>query len=266
DALGLVEEDDLLVGVGVDVLVLKVGVELGGDGGGALVGAALEGEEELVGRVDLGVARLLGALLGQAVRADEAGGGEGGLVLGEEDVVLDVRGDDVGEVAALLGDLGADGVGEGDGGEDGEGARGQADEGAAAADLDGAEAGEGHGEGGDVGRQVADDHDVVGVLGDELLGHGGLAVLPCGRGRVVMGGGLLFLLVGGVEGGVLALVGRLVGRGVVVCAGRRCSGRGGFLAAGVVVMLLLSLRRVVGCREGSARDARRGEDAGCVAG
>lgn len=127
DTLGLEVEDELLVGVGVDVLVLEIGVKLGGDGGAPLLGAVLEDDEEFVRRVDLGVARLLGALLRQAVGADDLGLRVGGLVLGDEDVVLHVGGDDVGEVAALFGDFGLHRVGEGDGTEDGEGAGGEAD-------------------------------------------------------------------------------------------------------------------------------------------
>ena len=83
----------------VDVLVLKVGVELGRDGQ-RLVGLLLDVEDDgellladaLVGR--------LGALLGQALGADDAGLRELLLPLRDENVVLNVKGDNVLEIAA----------------------------------------------------------------------------------------------------------------------------------------------------------------------
>jgi hypothetical protein len=44
-------------------------------------------------------------------------------------------------------------------------------EGAAPADWEAAEAEEGHGKGHDVGGEVADDHDLVGVWWDEFRRH-----------------------------------------------------------------------------------------------
>lgn len=112
----------------VDVLVGKVGVELGVDRRGQLVGLGREDDGEGLA-ADLGVApgRGLGALLGQALGPDELGLGVQLRPLAEEDVVLNVGRDNVLDGAAQLGELGLDVVGEGDGREDGQGARGEFD-------------------------------------------------------------------------------------------------------------------------------------------
>ena len=68
-----------------------------------------------------GFFRLL-ALLGEAVGAEEFGGGKGARPFGEEDVVFEVEGGEVSDVVAEGGDGGADFGGEGCGGEDGEAA------------------------------------------------------------------------------------------------------------------------------------------------
>lgn len=114
-AVGLVEEDDFQVGVGVDVLVLKVGVEVVADARLALVGLCEDDGEGLV--ADLGVV-LLGSLLRQALGPDELGLGVLLCPLGDEDVVLEVQGDNVAHVAAQLGHLCLDGVCERDGRKD----------------------------------------------------------------------------------------------------------------------------------------------------
>lgn len=123
--VGLVVEDNLLVGVAVDVLVVKVGVELVADLDAALVGLGEDDGEGVV--ADLGVLVLLGALLDETVGADDLGAG---VLLGpfrDEDVVLEIKGDDVGHLAAQLGHLGFGLFCEGDGREDGEVARGKFD-------------------------------------------------------------------------------------------------------------------------------------------
>lgn len=117
DLLGLVEQDDLLVRVGVDHLDLEVGGELVADGGRVRVGLVVQEVEVLL--ADHRVVHLLPAL-GQALGADQLGRRVLGLPLRDEDVVLEIAGDDVADSAAELGDLGLDLVGEGDGGEDGE--------------------------------------------------------------------------------------------------------------------------------------------------
>ncbi|CRK21435.1 hypothetical protein BN1708_017873, partial [Verticillium longisporum] len=124
DTIGAEVEDEFLVGVSVYKLVIKVGIEGRVDAEVALGGASLEDDGKGV-VPDLVVAgSLLGAFLGKALRADKLGIGEGRLPFGEEDVVLNVRGDNVGDSRAEGGDLGADVVGQGDGGEDGEGTSG----------------------------------------------------------------------------------------------------------------------------------------------
>lgn len=120
NAIGLVEEGELLVGVGVDVLVLKVVVKLGADGRGAL-GVGLEDDVKRL-LADPGV--VLGAsLLGKAVNTNQHGGGEGSLPLRDEKVVLNVGRDDVAQVVAQGHQLGLDLGGQGNGREDSEGAR-----------------------------------------------------------------------------------------------------------------------------------------------
>ena len=161
---GLVQEDELLVLVRVDVLVVELGVELGADVQVALVGGGEDVAE--LGAFGLGVRF---SLLGQAVHANHLGLRvflRPGL---EEDVVLEVGGDDVLD-GAEGGDFGLDFGGEGDGGEDGEGAGGELDEGGAAADFEQAEAQEGDAEGGDGRGDVADHHDLGWVRGDEFGG------------------------------------------------------------------------------------------------
>lgn len=143
----------------------------------------------------------LGALLGQAVDAEEFRVRVGGRPFGEEDVVFEIEGGEVADVVAEGVDGGADVGGEGDGGEDGEGAGLEADwrkggewvsiggvgeakgggvwgkgegeggggtYGASAADFEAAEAREGGGADGDVGGEFADDHHAGGVWGDEF--------------------------------------------------------------------------------------------------
>ncbi len=69
----------------------------------------------------------LGALLGEAVDAEEYRARVGGRPFGEEDVVFEIEGGEVADVVAEGVDGGADVGGEGDGGEDGEGAGLEAD-------------------------------------------------------------------------------------------------------------------------------------------
>ena len=124
DLVGLVEEDDLLVGVAVDVLDLEVGLELVADRGGALgLGLVDDGEVLLA---DLLVGGGL-ALLREAVGADDLGGREGLLPVRDEDVVLHVGGDEVLHVPAEALELRLHLGGEGDGREHGEGAGGETD-------------------------------------------------------------------------------------------------------------------------------------------
>lgn len=145
----------------------------------------------------------LGALLGEAVDAEEFRARVGGRPFGEEDVVFEIEGGEVADVVAEGVDGGADVGGEGDGGEDGEGAGLEADwrkggkwvsiggvgeakgggvwgkgegggggtYGASAADFEAAEAREGGGADGDVGGEFADDHHAGGVRGDEFGCH-----------------------------------------------------------------------------------------------
>ncbi len=94
-AVGPVIEDDFLVGVTVGVFVVEIGVELGVDPHVVFVR----------GRKDVGEvgARCLSALLslfGQAFRPDEFGVGEGGRPLCKEDVVFEVRRNEVSDLAA----------------------------------------------------------------------------------------------------------------------------------------------------------------------
>jgi hypothetical protein len=120
----LVEEHQLLVRVGVDELVLEVGVELLADADGLLAGLGEDGGEGQDGD-RLVASTSLGALLSKPLGADEVCFGEGRGPAGEEDVVLEVGGGDVGDGPAELGERALDGGGEGDGGEDGEGAGGE---------------------------------------------------------------------------------------------------------------------------------------------
>lgn len=120
-----VVEDEFLVGVAVDVLVVKVCVELVADPDAALA-VPFEDDGELV-IVDFRIVQLLGALLEKALGRDEF---RAGILLGpfrDEDVVLQVKGNDVGYAAAQFGDLGFRLVREGDGREDGEVARSEFD-------------------------------------------------------------------------------------------------------------------------------------------
>lgn len=92
-------------------------------------------------------------------------------------MVFNVRRDQVLDLTSPGSDLGFGGFRQRDGGEDCDGARGEADSGAAAADGDFTETGEGYRKDGDVGREVADDHYLVGVVGDEGGGHDCFGVL-----------------------------------------------------------------------------------------
>lgn len=160
----LVQEDELLVLVAVDELVVELVVELRADAHLALVLRA-----EHVRELDALGRRVALALLWQAFHANHLGLR---VLLGpraDEDVVLDVGRNDVLHGAHAL-DLGLDVGRQGDGAEDGQRAGAQLDDGTAAADLHEAKAQEGHGEGGDGGGDVADDHHLGRVGGDELGG------------------------------------------------------------------------------------------------
>ena len=121
-----VEEDELLVDVRVDQLVVHLGVDLGRDAHVALVGRREHRLEGHVGDRRVGGVQLC-ALLGQPARADDVRFGVRGVPGREEDVVLEVRGGDVRDLAAEGVDLGAHGWGQGHGGEDEEGACGEFD-------------------------------------------------------------------------------------------------------------------------------------------
>ena len=161
-------EDELLVLVRVDVLVVELGVELGADVQVALV----RGREDVAELGAFGL-RVRFSLLRQAVHADHLGLRVFLRPELEEDVVLEIGGDDVLD-GAEGGNFGLDFRGEGDGGEDGEGARGELDKGGAATDFKQAEAQEGDAERGDGRSDVADYHDLGRVRGDEFCcGFGG---------------------------------------------------------------------------------------------
>ena len=116
-----VEEDELAVAVPIDILVVEVGVKVLPDANIALAGLGEDDGKLFI--ADLGVVALgvlLGALLGETLWADELGRGEGLGPLADEDVVLNVKGDDVGHVAAHLVNLGPCIICEGYRGEDGE--------------------------------------------------------------------------------------------------------------------------------------------------
>lgn len=110
------QEDEFLVDVGVDVLDLELGVkgwvdgELGTGGEGVLValGEDLVKVEEGDGFVG-GVLR--GAFLGEAFGGEDARVGEGRGPGREVDVVLDVRGDEVGYWEGELVEVCTDGWG-----------------------------------------------------------------------------------------------------------------------------------------------------------
>lgn len=102
-AVGLVVEDELLVGVAVDILVVEVGVEVRVD---LEVGLVLGGEDVLEAGAGGFVA--LGAFFGQPFGTQEPGGGEGRGPFGEEDVVLEVWRDQVLHLAAEGGECFAD--------------------------------------------------------------------------------------------------------------------------------------------------------------
>jgi len=127
--LRLVQEHQLLVGMVGDELVLEVPVELLGY---ANAPAVLRREDGVEG--DLlavggrrGIVGALGALLGEALGADDDGLGEGLGPGADEDVVLDVGRDDVFQVVALLLELGLHFGCQSYGREDGEGTGGEAD-------------------------------------------------------------------------------------------------------------------------------------------
>lgn len=128
------------------------------------------------------------------------GGGEGSGPGGEEDVVFEVRGYDIGDGTGAVAEGREFGFyvgGESDGGEDGEGAgregyclllvrlvlEGEKQTNcSAAAEFYTTEAEEWDGEGGDSWEEVADDHCFGGVGGDEFRGHfGGVCDCSCGR-------------------------------------------------------------------------------------
>lgn len=125
DLVRPVIEDELLVGMAVDILVVKVGVELWADLDVALP-LLLEDDGEWV-VVDVGITRLLGTLFREALGADELGTR---IPLGpfrHEDVVLKVGRHNVAHLAAELSDLGACVFREGDRRKDGQLARGKPD-------------------------------------------------------------------------------------------------------------------------------------------
>lgn len=121
-----VEEHELLVQVGVNKLVVHVGVDIGRDLDVALIGRSEDGLEWDVGDVGITGAHLC-ALLWQAAGANDVRVGIGAVPRREEDMVLHVGRYNVGDIAAQRIDLGADGRGQSDGGEDEEGARGEFD-------------------------------------------------------------------------------------------------------------------------------------------
>ena len=123
--VGLVEEHELLVLVRLDELNLEVGGELVADG--VRVRVRLVVEEVKLLLADHGVVGDGLAPLGKTLGTDQLGGGVLGLPLCEEDVVLEVTGDEVADVAAELSDLGLHLVGQSDRGEDGESTRSQLD-------------------------------------------------------------------------------------------------------------------------------------------
>lgn len=88
----LVEEGNLQVAVAVDILVVEVGVELFADLYLALVGLLEDDGELLLANL---VVLLLGPLLREALGADDLGVGEGCGPFRDEDVVLNIWGDDV---------------------------------------------------------------------------------------------------------------------------------------------------------------------------
>lgn len=106
DAVGLEEQDDLLVGVGADELDLEVGGEVGVDLVRARVGRVPLERERL--RPDPGVVLHGRALRVQALGPDELGPGVRFCPVRKEDVVLHVPRDEVPYIAAQLGDPGLD--------------------------------------------------------------------------------------------------------------------------------------------------------------
>lgn len=104
----------------IGILVVEVRVKLFADFDIALV-VLLEDNGKGV-LVDLGILALLGALLGETLGADDLGVGVFLGPFGDEDVVLEIEGDDVAYVAAEFGDFGFGFIGQSDGGEDGESA------------------------------------------------------------------------------------------------------------------------------------------------
>jgi len=145
--VGLVAQDDLLVCVRRDVLDVEIGKELLLEPAPVVV--LIVEDVVKVNLRDLVVVGDLGALLGEALWSQDFGGGELFLPLGEEDVVLNVAGNDVvdrlaGAGGDELGDLRLYGRSECDGAEDGQASGGHADDGAATADTDDAEAREGN--------------------------------------------------------------------------------------------------------------------------
>lgn len=123
---GLVEEDQLAVGVRLDVLVGEVGVEGLVD---LHVQLVLLGEDCVKGHIGDGIVTVgcLGALLGEAFRTNDLGLRESVGPAAEEDVVLDIGRNEVGDGCSWGERLefGSNGRGECDGGEDGEGVVGE---------------------------------------------------------------------------------------------------------------------------------------------
>ena len=171
----LMQEYKLLVPVARNVLILELGIEGIVDTHVAPIGSCEDGvkfwwRDAVNG---LGVLGHAGALLGEAIDADDLGLGEGARPFGEEDVVLEVGSDNVGDRGGA--DSFSNAGGQGDRGEDGTGIVLEADWGmalarvgeirgredgvtecASAANLEESKAEVGGGEGGDVGSELAD--------------------------------------------------------------------------------------------------------------
>ena len=107
------EEHQLLIRVCVHIFHLKFTIELFADLDGGFCGFGEDGREGEYGDgLVFGVQGC--ALLGEPFGRDEVRVGEGGRPGGEEDVVLEVRGGDVGDFAAEGGECALDGGCEGD--------------------------------------------------------------------------------------------------------------------------------------------------------
>jgi len=115
-----VEKHQLLIRVRVHILILELLVEFSPHLNPLLPFRSEDRGDGNVGDGFVGF-RLSGPFLGEAFGSDDVCGGIGVGPGGEEDVVLEVWRDEVGDGGGggEGGDFGADGGGEGDGGEDG---------------------------------------------------------------------------------------------------------------------------------------------------